>query len=891
MTQAPNVEYEMPKAYQPGKVEQKWYKFWLDKGYFKPRIDPGKKPFVIIMPPPNVTGELHIGHALTATLEDIMTRWHRMKGEPTLWLPGIDHAGIAAQVVVEQLLAKEGLDRHRLGRDKFLERVRQWAEECRQTITDQHQRLGASCDWSRECFTLDEGPSRAVRTAFVRLYQKGLIYRGERIINWCPRCATALSDLEVEHKEITGHLYYVRYPLADGGKDFITVATTRPETILGDTAVAVNPGDKRFKAMLGKKAVLPAVNRVIPIIADEAVDPDFGTGAVKITPAHDPVDFEVAQRQGMPLINILNPDATMNENAGPYVKLDRFACRKAIVADLKKEGLLVKVEPYVHSVGHCDRCQTMVEPIASKQWFIKTQPLAQPAIRAVVDGHIAIIPQRFTKVYLNWMENIRDWCISRQLWWGHRIPVWYCQNCGELTVTVEDAQACSHCGSTNIEQDPDVLDTWFSSALWTHSTLGWPDDTDDLGYFYPTSVMETGYDILFFWVARMIMMGLKDIGDIPFHTVYLHGLVRDERGEKMSKVKGNVLNPIDTLEKYGTDALRFALSTGTAPGNDIKLAPSKLEAGRNFANKLWNATRFIIRSIEPGSTDMEIKRNLLPVEDRWILSRLSRTVSSVTSLMDDFQFGEAQRQIHDFLWGEFCDWYIELAKIRLRSTSELPSPLPVLVYVLETSLRLLHPYMPFVTEELWQNLRRHLPSNWQATESIMVATYPEADATAIDPPAERTMESIIEIIRSIRNARAQYKVESARWIEAQIYADKLTSAILPYSEAIQALARAKPVTFLTNREEGLPGENALRLVLKETEVVIPMESMFDLEAERKRLQKAIAQSQAEIARLETRLNDKAFLSKAPAAVIDKERQKLYTLTDKLERLKQQTLKL
>ncbi|MFQ6122685.1 MAG: valine--tRNA ligase [Dehalococcoidales bacterium] len=885
MTQTPNTQYEMPKAYQPGKVEQKWYRFWLEKGFFTPRIDPEKKPFVIIMPPPNVTGELHIGHALTATMEDIMTRWHRMKGEPTLWLPGVDHAGIATQVVVEQLLAEEGLDRHRLGRDKFLERTRQWAEECRQVIAKQHQRLGASCDWSRERFTLDEGPSRAVRTAFVRLYQKGLIYRGERIINWCPRCATALSDLEVEHKDITGHLYYVRYPLADGDKDFITVATTRPETILGDTAVAVNPGDKRFKAMLGKKAVLPAVNRVIPIIADEAVDPDFGTGAVKITPAHDPVDFEVAQRQGLPLINILNPDATMNENAGPYVKLDRLACRKAILADLEKDGLLVKVEPYAHSVGHCDRCQTMVEPIASKQWFIKAQPLAQPAIKAVVDGHITIIPQRFTKVYLNWMENIRDWCISRQLWWGHRIPVWYCRDCGGLTVTVEDAQACLFCGSTNIEQDPDVLDTWFSSALWTHSTLGWPDDTDDLRYFYPTTVMETGYDILFFWVARMIMMGLEDTGDIPFYTVYLHGLVRDERGEKMSKVKGNVLNPIDTLEKYGTDALRFALSTGTAPGNDIKLAPSRLEAGRNFANKLWNATRFVVGSIEPGGTDMEIKRHLLPVEDRWILSRLSRTISSVTSLMDDFQFGEAQRQIHDFLWGEFCDWYIELAKIRLFSAGELPSPLPLLVHVLETSLRLLHPYMPFVTEELWQNLRRAL--NWRATESIMVAPYPEADATAIDPEAERTMESIIEIIRSIRNVRAQYKVESTRWIEAQIYAGKLTSTILPYSEAIQTLARAKPVTFLNKREEGLPTENALRLVLKETEVVIPRGSMFDLQAEKKRLQKEIAQSQAEIARLEARLNNKAFLSKAPPSVIDRERQKLYTLTDKLERLKQQ----
>jgi len=887
MTQTPNIQDEMPKAYEPGKAEQKWYQFWLEKGYFKPRIDPERSPFVIIMPPPNVTGELHIGHALTATMEDILTRWHRMKGEPTLWLPGVDHAGIAAQVVVEQMLVKEGIDRHQLGRDKFLERMWQWAENCRGAISKQHQRLGASCDWDREAFTLDEGPSRAVRTAFVRLYNKGLIYRGERIINRCPRCATALSDLEVEHKDITGNLYYVRYPLADGAKDFITVATTRPETILGDTAVAVNPEDKQFKTMVGKKAVLPAVNRIIPIIADEAVDPEFGTGAVKITPAHDPVDFEVAQRHDLPLINILNPDATMNENAGPYVGLDRFACRQAIIADLEKEGLLVKIEPHSHAVGHCVRCQTMVEPIASKQWFIKTEPLARPSIKAVTSGHITIVPQRFTKVYLNWMENIRDWCISRQLWWGHRIPVWYCQDCDGLTVAIEDAQACSHCGSSSIEQDPDVLDTWFSSALWTHSTLGWPDETDDLSYFYPTTVMETGYDILFFWVARMIMMGLADTSDIPFRTVYLHGLIRDEKGDKMSKVRGNVLNPIDTLEQYGTDALRFALSTGTAPGNDIKLASSKLEAGRNFANKLWNATRFVVRSIGPGGTDMEVKQRSLLVEDRWILSRLSRTVSSVTSLMDEFQFGEAQRQIHDFLWGEFCDWYIEFAKIRLQPASELPSPLPVLALVLETSLRLLHPYMPFVTEELWQNLRKHIITNRQAAASIMVAAYPEADATAIDPEAELVMEAMIEIIHAIRNTRAQYKVANTRWIEAQIYADELAPAIIPYSETVQTLARARPITFLPKRQEGAQGENALVLVLKAAEVVIPMSSMFDLEAERKRLQKEIGQVQAEIARLKARLNDQAFLTKAPAAVIEKERQKLTTADDKLERLKQQ----
>ena len=891
MTQTPNVEHEMPKAYEPGNVEQKWYRFWLDKGYFKPKIDPDRKPFVIIMPPPNVTGELHLGHALTATMEDILTRWHRMQGEPTLWLPGVDHAGIAAQVVVEKVLAAEGIDRHELGRDKFLERMWQWADSCRSAISQQHQRLGISCDWDREVFTLDKGPSRAVRTAFVRLYERGLIYRGERIINWCPRCATAISDLEVEHKDIGGHLYYVRYPLADNDKIFITVATTRPETILGDTAVAVNPKDKRFKGMVGKKVILPAVKRVIPIISDEAVDPKFGTGAVKITPSHDPVDFEVAQRHDLPFINILNDDATMNENAGPYAGLDRFACRKAIIEDLEKDGLFLKTESHSHAVGHCIRCQTMIEPIASQQWFVKAEPLARPAIEAVNDGRITIVPQRFTKVYLNWMENIRDWCISRQLWWGHRIPVWYCQDCDELAVSVDDPTACPKCGSNKLEQDPDVLDTWFSSALWTHSTLGWPDETEDLRYFYPTSVMETGYDILFFWVARMIMMGIADCDDIPFHTIFLHGLIRDEKGEKMSKVRGNVLNPIDTIEQYGTDALRFALSTGTAPGNDIKLASSRLEAGRNFANKLWNATRFVVRSIEPGTTALEISPDRLPLEDRWILSRLNRTVASVTSLIGEFQLGEALRQIHDFLWGEYCDWYIEFAKIRLRPDSGLPSPLPVLVHVLETSLRLLHPYMPFVTEELWQNLKRSLPNDRAEAESVMIAAYPEAEKAALDREAERVMDTMIDIVRSIRNARAHHGVESSRWVEVQIFADKLTPAINPYTETIQTLARARPIIFLKQRNEGASREESLVSVLKEAEVIIPMSSMFDLEAEKGRLQKEIDQSQAEMDRLKARLENQEFLAKAPKIVIDKERQKLYTITDRLERLREQISKL
>jgi len=888
MTHTPDIE-EMPRAYEPGSVEQKWYDFWMEKGYFTPEIVPDKEPYVIIHPPTNITGELHLGTALTATIEDIMIRWQRMRGKPTLWLPGIDHASIATHVVVERMLAEEGIDRHQLGREKFLERAWEWAKTYRQIIIEQHKRLGASMDWTRLRFTMDEGPSRAVRTVFVRLYEKGLIYRGERIINWCPRCTTALSDLEVDHLDVNGHLWYVRYPLVEDREKFITVATTRPETILGDTAVAVNPKDKRFKGMVGRKVILPAVNREIPIIADEAVDPAFGTGAVKITPAHDPVDFDVAQRHDLPLVNILNADATMNENAGPYKGMDRYDCRKAIIVDLEEAGQLVKTEDYSHAVGHCQRCQTTIEPLASQQWFVKMAPLAEPAIKVVHEGRVNIVPRRFAKVYLNWMENIRDWCISRQLWWGHRIPVWYCHDCDHLTVSVETPQSCSGCGSANIEQDPDVLDTWFSSALWPHSTLGWPDDTEDLRYFYPTSVLETGYDILFFWVARMIMMGLEDTGDIPFHTVFFHGLIRDESGEKMTKTRGNVLNPDDIVEEYGTDAMRFALLMGTAPGHDTKLPTTKLEAGRNFANKLWNATRFVVRSLDSStSIDQEIKLDSLPVEDRWILSRLNRMVSNVTGLLEDFQLGEAQRQIHDFLWGEFCDWYIELAKIRLPAGS--PSPLPVLVHVLEKSLRLLHPYMPFLTEELWQNLKKRL--NWSDTESIMVAAYPEADEAMIDSDAETQIETIIEIIRSIRNIRAQYKVESNRWIEAHIHTDAaLYRSLSTYVEAVKTMARANPVTFLEGTPGDQTGDNTLVLPLARATVVIPMASMFDLESERNRIQKELAQSQAEVARLQARLKDRAFLTKAPAAVIEKERQKLYTLNDKLEKLKQQSSRL
>jgi valyl-tRNA synthetase len=877
---------EIPKAYESGKIEKKWYDFWLKQGYFSPKIDPEKKPFVIIMPPPNVTGELHLGHALTATLEDIMVRWHRMRGEPALWLPGTDHAGIATQVVVEQQLAKQGQTKEKIGRENFTKLTWEWANKSRENIRYQHQLLGASCDWTRERFTLDEGPSKAVRTAFIRLYDKGLIYRGERMINWCPRCQTALSDLEVEHKDIVGHLYYIRYPLTES-EGFVTVATTRPETFLGDTAVAVNPTDKRYKNLLGKNVTLPIIDKEIPIIADDAVDTSFGTGALKITPAHDPTDLEVAQRHNLPLVDIMNPDATMNENAGPYRGLERFACRDKVLADLEDKKLLEKIEPYSHSVGHCGRCQTMIEPKVSLQWFVQTKPLAKAAIEAVKDSSVTIIPERFVKIYFDWMENIRDWCISRQLWWGHRIPVWYCQDCGKLTVSVDEPSSCTHCGSKQIIQDPDVLDTWFSSALWPHSTLGWPEDTDDLRYFYPGSVMETGYDILFFWVARMIMMGLEDTGEIPFHTVYLHGLIRDESGEKMSKLRGNVINPAEAISKYGVDALRFALTTGTSPGNDINLGKSKLESSRNFVNKLWNATRFILQSLdaaklEAQATELQPQR----IEDQWIDSQLNKLVKNVTGLMEESQFGEAEQQIYDFVWSKFCDWYIEIAKIRLRSQL-IPSPVPFLVNTLEKSLRLLHPFMPFVTEELWQSLKQRLPDKDQMPASITIAPYPLADDKAFAQEAERVMDSVIEIVRSIRNVRAQYKVKPTKWIEARVHADELLSGLITQANIMETLAKARPLTILGRQKREPTKDKALVLVLGEAEVVLPLAGMVDRLAEEQRLVKESEEIKGRIAQLEVRLRDNAFLSKAPSQVIEREKQKHAMLEDKLKRLDQE----
>jgi valyl-tRNA synthetase len=716
-----------------------------------------------------------------------------------------------------------------------------------------------------------------VCTNFVRLYEKGLIYRGERLVNWCPRCTTAVSDLEVDHKDTTGNLWYVRYHLKDSS-DFITVATTRPETILGDTAVAVNPNDAQYTHLIGQTVVLPVIGREIPIIMDESVEQAFGTGAVKVTPAHDPIDFETGQRHNLPIVNILNPNGTMNENAGPYRNLDRFECRKQLVADLEKEGLLVKVTPHQHAVGHCSRCNAVIEPWVSKQWFVKIAPLAQPAIAAVADGRIKIIPERFTKVYLNWMENIRDWCISRQLWWGHRIPVWYCRDCNEMNVAVEEPKKCKHCGSTKLEQDPDVLDTWFSSGLWPHSTLGWPDKTEDLAYFYPTSVMETAYDILFFWVARMIMMGIENMGDVPFRTVYMHGLIRDEKGEKMSKVKGNVINPLDLIDKYGTDALRIALSTGTSPGNDIKLSDSKLESSRNFCNKLWNASRFILGNIDENS-NLDLSKVKLTTEDRWILSRLNRLIEHVDYLMKDFQFGEALREIHDFVWGEFCDWYIEISKLRLKDKEN--SPLPVLVHVLDTSLRLLHPAMPFITEEIWQNVRPLLGGD--VAESIMIASYPKSDADRIDDDVEKRMAIVTDIVRAIRNTRSELHVEPAKWIEATIAATAdMKQTIAAQAQAIQILARARPLT-IADTNCARP-DKAKTIVLNGIEVILPMSGLVDMDAERTRLQKEIDGCTNEISRLGARLADEKFTSKAPAQVVERERGKLTALREKLSTL-------
>ena len=904
-------EMMMPKTYNPQAVERRLYEWWEKQSYFTPKIDWSKKPFVISMPPPNVTGELHLGHAITASIQDLMIRYHRMRGDPTLWLPGEDHASIAAQYVVEKELAKEGLTREELGREGFLERVWQWMHKYRPIIANQHRRLGASCDWTREKFTMDPDLCRAVREAFVRLYKRGLIYRGEYLINWCPRCGTTLADLEVEHEEEESKLWYVRYPLvnddwqgprdgwgngkwAAGATEFITVATTRPETILGDTAVAVHPDDGRYKGLVGRTAILPALGRRIPVIADEMVDMDFGTGAVKVTPAHDPDDYQMGKRHELPQINVMNEDATMNEEAGPYAGLDRFECRQRLVEDLEKEGLLVKIEPHLHAPGRCYRCKTLIEPRISEQWFVRTKPLAEAAIRVVREGRIRIIPKRFEKIYFNWMENIRDWCISRQLWWGHRIPVWYCHDCGQMSVTAKETlDACQHCGSRNIRQDEDVLDTWFSSALWPFSTLGWPDDTEDFRYFYPTTVMETGYDILFFWVARMIMMGLEMTGQVPFRIVYLHGLIRDEKGRKMSKSLGNVIDPLVVMDEYGTDALRFTLLTGSTPGNDMKLSLERVEGNRNFANKIWNAARFVVSALaskrpsgqaaQPPDAETLRRYGATTLPERWILSRHNRLVGDVTRLIEDYQFGEAGRLIHDFLWGEFCDWYIEISKIRLYGDDEEAQDMArrVLFYVLERTMRLLHPFMPFVTEEIWQHLTG---GEWQGVGSIMIAPWPEVDEAFLDEEAEREMGLVMEAVRAIRNARAEHKVEPGRRIEALIAAGEKFDLLDGQRDVLIALARLDAERLRLARTLPEKPAQALTLVVGPMEIYLPLAGMVDLAAERRRLAEEIERLEADIARSEELLANEAFLTKAPAQVVEKEREKLAAYRERREKL-------
>ena len=889
MTTSPPRE-PLPKAYDPSQVENRLYEWWERSGYFRATPDPGKKPFTIIMPPPNVTGELHLGHAQRAAIEDALTRYHRMKGDAALYLPGTDHAGIATQVVVERQLAAEGLTRHDIGREAFLGRIWDWVHKTGDTIDNQHRRLGVSCDWERKTFTLDNGPVRAVRTTFKSLYDAGLIYRGERMINWCVSCRTALSDLEVEHEETQGSLYHIRYPYEDGS-GHLTVATTRPETLLGDTAVAVNPSDERYAGATGKRVRLPVLGRPIPVIADEAVATEFGTGALKITPGHDPNDFETGERHGLPIVNILNPDGTLNEEAGPYAGFDRFEARKVIVEQLERDGLLEKVEPHAHSVGHCQRSGDAVEPIVSMQWFVRIQPLAEPALEAVRDGRIRIVPERFARVYENWMENIRDWCISRQLWWGHRIPVWYCEACGHPTVSVDDPDACEACGADSLTQDDDVLDTWFSSGLWTHSTLGWPESNGDLDYFYPTSVMETAYDILFFWVARMIMMGMWNLEDVPFRTVYLSGLVRDEHGQKMSKTRGNVRDPLEAIARYGTDALRFALTTGAAAGSDTRFSDERLEAARNFANKLWNVGRFVVRELE-GHDGLDGWNDSPPREhrqDRWMLSKARHLAVRVNDLIEDFQLGEAERVLQEFIWNDFADWYIELAKVRMRAGDDQPRR--VLAHVLEQVLRLLHPFMPFVTEELWQRLTDVLPKEGGLPESIMIAPYPnprtrlsddELNARReADAPAAEEVELLIDIVRAIRNIRAEFRIGPRELLDATITVPNDGAALQGEADAIRQLARVGALRF------GEPDDtDGVRLVIRDATVTLAVGGAVDLSAERARLTSEADETKKRLAQLQGRLGNDQFVSKAPAEVVERERERLAEGEVRLDRIRE-----
>ena len=858
----------LSKVYDPQSVEEKWYKWWEESKFFSAKMEEGKPAFSIVMPPPNVTGMLHMGHAMDNTLQDILTRYKRMQGYNTLWVPGTDHAGIATQAKVEAQLRKEGTDRYELGREKFLERAWAWKEEYGNTITTQLRKLGSSCDWDKERFTMDEGCSKAVREAFVRLYKKGLIYQGNYIVNWCPHCHTTISDIEVEHVENEGKIYYFRYPI-EGTEEYIQIATTRPETMFGDTAVAVHPDDERYKHLIGKNVILPVVERRIPIIADEYVEREFGTGAVKITPSHDVNDFEMGQRHHLPEIVVIDKDGKMNENAGIYEGLDRYECREKLIADFEKSGVLVKIEDHTNSVGHCYRCNTVIEPLVSKQWFVKMKPLAEPAMQAALNGDVKFIPERFTKIYLGWLENIRDWCISRQLWWGHRIPVWYCEDCGEVICEMEDPTVCPKCGSTHLHQDPDVLDTWFSSGLWPFSTMGWPEKTPEFDMFYPTSVLVTGRDIIFFWVARMLFDALEFTGSVPFKEVFIHGLVLDSQGRKMSKSLGNGVDPLKVIKEYCADSLRFMLITGNTPGNDLRYRDERLESARNFANKIWNAARFSLMNLEDYQADSTLAPQY-ETADKWIISRYSAVSRQVTEMLDRYELGEAARVLYEFIWNEFCDWYIELVKPRLygKDTEESRyAAQKTLVEVLRGSMELLHPFMPFITEEIWQ----HLPHEG---ETIMLAKWPEQEESLISAEIDKQMELTIEVIRAIRNLRSVMNVPLGKKAEVIICANtpEYTVYLKDGANYILSLASAESLSV----EETLAAKptQAATAVVHGIEIYLPLKGLIDLDKEIARLEKELTKMEGEIKRIEGKLANEGFVAKAPAEVIEKEKEKL-----------------
>ena len=871
----------IPKVYVPDQTERKIYNFWKNGGYFKPSSKSTKKPFIIIMPPPNVTGELHMGHALTTALQDLMVRWRRMKGHPTLYLPGTDHAGIATQVVVEKMLSKKNISRHNLGREAFIDEVWKWVRQYGDRIYNQLESLGASCDWERKAFTLDPNPSKAVRTTFVNLYNKGLIYRGERIVTWCPRCSTALSDLEINHKNKDSYLYFIKYKLTNMN-DFVTIATTRPETILADTGVAVNPEDQRYQHLIGKQVNVPLTKREVTIIADDIVGMEFGTGILKITPGHDPIDFEIGQRHNLETINILDTKGLMNSNAPDYEGKDPQTVRTQIVEKLTDLEQIEKIIPYNHSVGHCSRCDDVVEPIVSKQWFIKMQPIANPAIQAVKNKDIRIIPNHFSKIYFNWMSNIKDWCISRQLWWGHRIPVWYCNECNHLTIKITDPTNCQDCNSTSITQDPDVLDTWFSSALWPHSTLGWPEKTEDLIKFYPTSVLETGHDILFFWVARMIMMSIENTGTIPFDTVYLHGLVRDSKGLKMSKTKGNVTDPLDIVKSYGSDALRLSLTSGTSAGNDMRINESRLQSSRNFANKLWNAFRFVNAKIDKNSVN-DINKNLTHIEDRWILSKLQKTIANVNNLLETYQIGEAQKQIQDFFWSEYCDWYLEFVKLRNPELKE-SSAIPTLYHVLITTLKLLHPFAPFITETIWQILDKQNFSTHTKNIPLIITEFPTKNSDFIDTKAENDISIIIEIIHTIRNLRSDLQIPHKTSLKATVNIGTKNNLVAQEKELIKSLSSLNEINTSLEKTNIQKIPNQITLVLSKGTITIQLEKTVDLEKQYKKLGDELIKIDPHISRLIHMIKDKSFINKAPEDVIIKTKEQLKNLENRKVRI-------